>query len=686
MRNLKRVLSLTLASVMLLGMMVIGSSAAEAKKIDFTDADEIEYTEAVDVMVALGILEGNPNGNFNPKGTLTREAAAKIICYMLLGEENAEKLTANKDVFKDVAANRWSAGYISYCVERSILAGNGNGSFNPTGELTGVAFGKMLLVALGYDPAIQGYTGPNWALSVAADMVDAGIAPAGVLLNAPMTREQAAQTAFQTLTADVVSYASKGTTVNTTDGTSVIVGASKAEADYNASSKDYREVSGDRDDKMQFCEKYFDKLKMNDSDTDAFNRQATKWSYDKKEICKNVKEADASYTKAVKAKDIYKDLSLSQNVTATVYTNGDTESNFLLNKSSDTELGAKGTLVEAYKIDEDTVNISVINYYLAQADEDYNEKDEDVDITVVSGVVALNSGERTLELEDHANIATIREDDYLVITVADGVIETVEPATVVENESVSRYRASDYVTAGEKYEYNKVAALDDTNSLGYALMTGSGSSGYKLNDDGYNFYLDPNGYVLGVEGYDAGVNLEDYLFVKQVGTNGFDKIAKVLFTDGSTKTVTVDKVGGNDVSDSNFPAGSSSSAANKFYTFKTDSDGNYELTVVASSGTKKVTQSSVGSATIDNVAQPIRNGSSAAVAKSGNANTLFIANDKTYTGVKNAPEVKTASTVYYVLDENDRLLIVYTAEKGSTSANADDIIYILDKADRKSVV
>ena len=68
----------------------------------------------------------------------------------------------------------------------------------------------MLLVALGYDPAIEQYVGNDWAVNVAADAVDAGIAVSGVIMADAMTREQAAQMAFQTLTADMVRYASRG--------------------------------------------------------------------------------------------------------------------------------------------------------------------------------------------------------------------------------------------------------------------------------------------------------------------------------------------------------------------------------------------------------------------------------------------------------------------------------------------
>ncbi len=71
--------------------------------------------------------------------------------------EDADDLYAstNSSLFSDVAADRWSAGYIGYCVQQGILAGTGNGKFDPEGELTGLAFAKMLLVALGYDPAIE---------------------------------------------------------------------------------------------------------------------------------------------------------------------------------------------------------------------------------------------------------------------------------------------------------------------------------------------------------------------------------------------------------------------------------------------------------------------------------------------------------------------------------------------------
>ena len=141
--------------------------ALAADKSDFADADEITYTEAVDVLQALGILGGDDSGNFNPTGGLTRGGAAKIICYLLMGSTAADSLVANSAPFSDVPADRWSAGYIGYCAQQNILAGTGNGTFNPEGELTGLAFAKMLLVALGYDPKIEKLVGNEWAIKTA---------------------------------------------------------------------------------------------------------------------------------------------------------------------------------------------------------------------------------------------------------------------------------------------------------------------------------------------------------------------------------------------------------------------------------------------------------------------------------------------------------------------------------------
>ena len=63
---MKKLLALVLALVMTLGLATVGANAATTK---YADADSIEYKEAVDVMSAIGVLEGD-EGGFRPSDTL----------------------------------------------------------------------------------------------------------------------------------------------------------------------------------------------------------------------------------------------------------------------------------------------------------------------------------------------------------------------------------------------------------------------------------------------------------------------------------------------------------------------------------------------------------------------------------------------------------------------------------------
>ena len=144
MRNLKKILALVLALVMSMSLVTIANAS------DFTDADDITYEEAADVMSTIGVIEGFEDGSFDPDGTLTREQAAKLVTYMLLGD-NANRLGIERSTFNDVAMTRWSAPAIEYCVSLGIIDGAGDGNFYPAATLTGYEFAKILLTAIGYD-------------------------------------------------------------------------------------------------------------------------------------------------------------------------------------------------------------------------------------------------------------------------------------------------------------------------------------------------------------------------------------------------------------------------------------------------------------------------------------------------------------------------------------------------------
>ena len=264
---MKKFLSLVLALVMTMSLVTVSAGAK-----DFADDSSITYKEAVDVISGIGIVDGYSDGSFGPDGALTRGAAAKIICNLILGPTTASALSASTAPFKDVPTTNVFAGYITYCAQQGIISGYGDGTFRPTGTLTGNAFMKMLLGALGYDSSIEGYTGSNWSINVVKQALGIGLDDGNdnFVGSKAVTRQEAALYAFNMLQATMVEYDSKST---------VVVG----DVTINTSSTRSEVAnSGDEgiknDNLMQFAERYFNQLDKTET-TDDFARPATKWTY-----------------------------------------------------------------------------------------------------------------------------------------------------------------------------------------------------------------------------------------------------------------------------------------------------------------------------------------------------------------------------------------------------------------------
>jgi hypothetical protein len=189
-------LALVLVVALAFSLVTVASSATVN---DYSDASSIKQTEAVDLFTQLGFLIGD-GGAFSPAAYITRESAAKLICYMLLGTTKADALKTGISDFSDVDPSRWSAGFIQYCARIGVLNGSGSGLFDPAGKVTGNQFAKMCLTALGYGKNGE-YTGTNWEMNVIADAARLGVFTGIAGDNAlPTTREQCAQMGFNSYT------------------------------------------------------------------------------------------------------------------------------------------------------------------------------------------------------------------------------------------------------------------------------------------------------------------------------------------------------------------------------------------------------------------------------------------------------------------------------------------------------
>ena len=201
----KHVLSIILTLAMTASLLTVYAGAT-----DFTDDDEILYKEAVGVLSTIEVINGYEDKSFRPEGTLSRGAAAKIICNLILSPAAAEeKLDAASAPFPDVPADHAFAGYITYCAKEGIVSGYADGNFEPSGTLSGYAFVKMLLGALGYRAETEGYVGDNWSENVIKRARDIGLdeglqgAFAGEV---PITRQEACLFACNALKAGPVEY------------------------------------------------------------------------------------------------------------------------------------------------------------------------------------------------------------------------------------------------------------------------------------------------------------------------------------------------------------------------------------------------------------------------------------------------------------------------------------------------
>ena len=495
---MKKFLSLVLALVMTMSLVTVSAGAK-----DFTDNSKINYKEAVDVMSAVKVIDGYAEGDFRPTATLTRGAAAKIICNLILGPTTASALVADAAPYKDVPTNHTFAGYIAYCQKEGIISGYADGTFKPANTLTGYAFMKMLLGALGLDAEIEGYTGPNWSISVAkralSDNVDLANGLKGDFNGVKaVTREEACLYAFNMIKAGKFSYDTSST---------IVVGNVTVKTNTKA----------EQNTKEAYYETVFTKLKaLENNVTDHFGRPATTWKYDGKEIGTYAKTADATYTAEVKEKDLWKDLDISEgdSLKFDYYVDG-AESTITVDKDSKDKLGGNGVVLEAfYDTDKDgkvtTSTIVVINTYFGQVD-DVDKNDDKERIVTVDGIDYVTN--------------EFAEDDKVIYTKGlDGKDEVIMSMAKAEKKTG---------------EYTKLSGDDVTISGTKYTLNAEGKNLASVKDD-VDFYLDANGYIIYMETSDEEANVDNLAYVVDADyARGY--YAELRLADGSKKLVDTDK-------------------------------------------------------------------------------------------------------------------------------------------------
>ena len=696
MRNLKRALSLGLTATMISGLMVMGSSAAS-----YADVTSKQNEEAIEVLKTVGIMVGDENGKFNPEAKVTRNEMAVVMCNLLDYTVASYKGTSP---FTDVP--EWAEPYVAACYTNGITSGYDAKTYGGSDTVTTGQAALMLLKALGYFQYSADF-GSDWLVETTKNGSTAGLFD-GVATGAKeaLTRNDVAQMVLNALEADLVKAEKNGSDVQVGD---IVISGGKATYDSRTGTDSkYAKIDSTKVDgkyTIQLGEDLYDgDLVKADGADDDFGRPSVKWTYENKEIGTYADDADAVYTATVEKQDLY-DL-----VGSDVYNdlkNGDADftvvkdgvaqdvklSDYIV-KNNDDDAGKdvikKGATTEVF-IDDDSndVVITVINSYVAQVDGDYDKNDEELELKELDES-PVNAKDYTLSSDDFDYLDSYSDEDYVLVTKANGEIKTIALAETVEGKVTAYTEKKNVTVDGTKYEYSKnyTDAVKDDSNLSYDL------------NDAYTLVLDANGYVIYTDGT-AGHN--DYVYVAKMDYAGGAKKSlegDAYFIDGTNKVITIDN-------DEDFDA----RTYGNWYSYNEKSNGKYELEAIP---TDKDTDTFYGSVKHDTetgekakgivtengkstvyVNDTNTSGSGKVDKVKANNDTIFVVNDDddvtAYTGIKNVPDItaknsKNGAVTVAVVMDNDYadVVYIYSADM-SISGDSGDRVYLLESKPNASV-
>ena len=396
---MKKLLAMVLALVMTLSLAV---SANAAFKDDTKISDD--YAEAVAVLNGMGVFKGYEDGSFKPEGNITRAEVATIVYRIYtadVAKNDKSGLYATYNKFSDMAGAGWAQGYIGYCANASLVKGYPDGTFKPSGKVTGYEVLAMILRAVGYDKNNE-FSGADWALHVAQTAQQLGIldnVAKTTDLNAPASRELVAELLFQGIQKAQVTY---------TPAFGYVTDKVISTKTNSLGEKNFKLASAVAADK--------------------WGRPATKWTYNTGDKATTfVAKADVSYTKAVAECDVAHDLGLSADTAYTLIVNGQPQTtNYLVNLTDTvTKMGAQGRLFEVYK---DAKTIVMIDTFLAKvtyvADITYDAQGHvktpaTITLEVYDGTNGTGAQKAatytTLTLKDYDNNYGYAKDEYVLV-------------------------------------------------------------------------------------------------------------------------------------------------------------------------------------------------------------------------------------------------------------------------------
>ena len=349
MKNLKKVLALVLAVVMIMGVVTVAS----AKTYKDADAEAFKnYADAIDALSSLNILDGFEDGEFKADRTFNRAQAAKIVAIVhnaatngkIKGQDAISALYSNaQNPFVDCNTS-WALPYINYCRITGLADGMTATTYAPKRELTGVQWLKLMLTTLNFNTAKEGYTGTGWDVNVLNRANEVGLT-AGLADDwkaiAPIKRGEAAQILYNALTKYLVEY------------------GQLVKNNYDTTGKYYKTAFISNEQVAQSGYTLGAKMGITiERATDDFRRPGYNWSYGSWSAFYMDKPVN-SYTKAVSACEILKnDMKVSETSGKSVKLNGHVKGEVKAGES-----GWENTYATELKVDGKATKGTALNYF-----------------------------------------------------------------------------------------------------------------------------------------------------------------------------------------------------------------------------------------------------------------------------------------------------------------------------------
>ena len=513
----------------------------------FTDQADIKVdSDVVDTLVSLGVINGYTDGSFKPNDTVTRAEMAKMIYVLRTGNSDASAYNDDYSTFADIKGH-WARGYVKYCQSLGIIAGQSATKFAPDQTVTAQEAAKMLLVTLGYDAQKAGLVGTTWAAKTNALADENGLLEdVNTSFTGPCPRQYAAQLIYNAIDAPTVVWRDDAyTTNNYGNGDNPTIGEKymglkktvgtlySVNKQDNKDTYDLTITNVNTDDSSDKCLTSFTKVAK---DYSALKYNTVKVLYKAKDNVYGVFAtddntvqsgllSDLKYESATKVKldgtkyDLAKTTSVYVDGEDTSYTIASFAQKYSDNGSDKYATYKEGTSVELIAADGSS------NYSILKV------KTYKVSKVTYVGSDYVNTKAGKFDDDDYVIADGLKKDDYVVITAAGNYADKdgrIEKAEVVEGKVVGT-KGDDKVQIGDKW---------------YKMATGVTQPAMSANVK----LILVNGYAYDKDTISAGS--EDVALVVKLGessTVGSKYYqARMIFSDGTDKTVDVEKKDGND--------------------------------------------------------------------------------------------------------------------------------------------